>query len=67
MDLVGELGYGLKGPRSTVCTQCHGREDEEEGSGYRWIHSEHVSEKHFDCSWCHGFSRPERGLRMPGF
>lgn len=61
-----KLGYRLKGPESTVCTQCHGREDEEEeGSGYRWIHDEHVRSKHFDCSWCHNFSRPERGLRMP--
>jgi len=69
MDLMGELGYALKGPRSTVCTQCHGQEDEEEEedgeSGYRWIHDEHVNEKHFDCSWCHGFSRPERDLKMP--
>ena len=29
------------------------------------LHNKHVKDKGYDCSWCHGFSRPERGLRMP--
>jgi uncharacterized protein YfaS (alpha-2-macroglobulin family) len=28
-------------------------------------HDKHVKDKKYDCSWCHGFSRPERGLTMP--
>jgi len=24
-----------------------------------------LKDKKYDCSWCHGFSRPERGLKMP--
>jgi hypothetical protein len=26
------------------------------------MHDKHVSDEDFDCSWCHGFSRPERPL-----
>jgi hypothetical protein len=26
------------------------------------IHDKHVKDKGYDCSWCHGFNRPERGL-----
>ncbi len=65
MDLVGSLGYALKGSRADVCTQCHGEEDGEDDPEYLWIHEEHVEDEGFDCSWCHGFSRPERGLEMP--
>lgn len=54
------LGYELKGPTSTVCTQCHGRK---ESMDWRKLHTKHVKDKKFDCSVCHTFSRPERGGR----
>jgi hypothetical protein len=60
MDLMGELGYHLKAPETQLCVQCHEREDRED---FREMHEEHVEEKKFDCSHCHTFSRPERGLR----
>ena len=62
MDLVGALGYELKGPQSSVCTQCHEPEDPE---GFGEIHDKHVQDEGYDCSWCHTFSRPERGLEQP--
>jgi hypothetical protein len=62
MDLQGELGYGLKGSRDVTCRQCHGEVEEKP---FRTIHDKHVKDKGYDCSWCHNFSRPERGLRMP--
>jgi hypothetical protein len=62
MDLAADLGSGLKGPSSSVCTQCHGYESSE---GFSKTHEKHVKDKRFDCSWCHGFSRAERGLRLP--
>ncbi len=74
MDLQGELGYQLKADEMTVCSQCHEEEKREvldkivAGTieyNYQSIHDKHVSSKDYDCSWCHGFSRPERGLKMP--
>jgi hypothetical protein len=62
MDLQGELGYQLKADHNTVCTQCHGNESYD---SFTWMHDKHVRDKRYDCSWCHEFSRPERGLRMP--
>ena len=62
MDLQGELGYALKGPKSQVCFQCHGSKEDK---SFTEIHNKHVKDKRYDCSWCHSFSRPERGLRMP--
>lgn len=62
IDLKGQLGYGLKGPQTTVCTPCHSNKT---WKGYVDGHSKHVTDKKYDCSWCHSFSRPERGLRMP--
>jgi hypothetical protein len=62
MDLKGKMGYALKGPQSTVCVQCHGSETWE---GYVKGHEKHVKDKGYDCSWCHSFSRPERGLKRP--
>ncbi len=62
MDLQGELGYALKADESVVCFQCHG---EEEDKPFEELHDKHVADEGFDCSWCHGFSRPERGLEMP--
>jgi hypothetical protein len=43
-----------------VCTQCHGRES---NPGFNSVHSKHVREERYDCSRCHNFTRPERGLR----
>jgi hypothetical protein len=60
IDLKGKLGYGLKGPVSTVCTQCHGAESM---PSFTEVHNKHVTDKKYDCSFCHSFSRPERGLR----
>lgn len=62
MDLPGELGYGLKDAQEIVCTQCHGNK---ERKPFTTLHDKHVTDKQYDCSWCHAFSRPERGLRMP--
>lgn len=64
IDLVNDLGYALKSPRNELCVQCHELEDGEDEPEYLWIHSEHVREERYDCSWCHTFSRPERGLRL---
>ena len=64
MDLVDNLGYQLKDSRSVVCRQCHGPKDGEDEPEYLWIHDEHVRGEGYDCSWCHTFSRPERGLQL---
>ena len=64
MDLTGNLGYQLKDARSVVCHQCHGPKDGEDRPEYLWIHDEHVRGEGYDCSWCHTFSRPERGLQL---
>jgi hypothetical protein len=62
MDLAGELGYQLKNSKSTVCTQCHGLEEDED-EGFKDLHEKYVKDKKFDCSHCHLFTRPERNLR----
>lgn len=62
MNLKGELGYALKGAPAQVCTQCHG---DKSNRGFAYIHDKHVRDKRFDCSTCHHFSRPERGLTRP--
>ena len=59
MDLQGDLGYQLKADKSTVCFQCHGQK---ENKSFAVIHEKHVKDKKYDCSSCHTFSRPERGL-----
>ena len=59
MDLSGDLGYALNGPESQVCTQCHVSKGSMNFSG---IHNKHVALEGKDCSVCHTFSRPERGL-----
>lgn len=51
------LGYALKGPQSTVCVQCHGSKDP---MTFTAVHQRH---SRYECSFCHEFSRPERGLR----
>ncbi len=67
IDLKGELGYTLKGPmrtnnKSGVCEQCHGYKSPKP---FFTMHEKHVRSKRYDCSWCHNFTRPERGLRRP--
>ncbi len=61
MNLKG-MGYAMKGAQETTCTQCHERESM---PSYGKLHDKHVKDKGYDCSWCHSFSRPERGLKMP--
>jgi hypothetical protein len=46
-------------PVRANCLQCHGAEEDKD---FEEIHEKHVKDKDFDCSWCHGFSRPERAL-----
>lgn len=60
MDLQADLGYELKGSTLAICSECHNYEGTE---GFVRVHSRHVEEKRYDCSFCHNFSRPERGLR----
>ena len=64
IDLQADLGYGLRGEKSSICFQCHGAEEEKD---FEEIHEKHVEDKDFDCSWCHGFSRPERALTPSGW
>ena len=59
IDLSGKLGYQLKASQAIVCRQCHGPEDQE---GFYALHDEHVRNEQIECSSCHTFSRPERGL-----
>jgi hypothetical protein len=59
IDLVGDLGFEMWGAESVVCRQCHGPEPL---SSFEELHDKHVDDQGFDCAWCHGFSRPERGL-----
>ena len=59
MNLVSDLGYALKGSKEEVCTQCHKAKRAE---GFKSTHKKHVSDKKYDCSVCHDFTRPERGL-----
>ena len=60
MNLKGDLGYGLKSSETVVCSQCHEREG---NPGFKSVHEKHVKDKKYDCSRCHSFTRPERGLR----
>ncbi len=59
MNLKADLGYGLKGPTAQICTQCHGNKG---NVTFAFVHDKHVRDKRYDCSNCHNFSRPERGL-----
>ena len=59
MDLEADLGYLLKASRQEVCTQCH---QDEKSEGFDKNHAKHVEDKGIDCSACHNFTRPERGL-----
>ena len=60
IDLIGELGYALKdGLSPDNCTICH---EQEEVKPFKTIHDIHVKDKKYDCSHCHVFTRPDRGL-----
>ncbi|NTV48777.1 MAG: alpha-2-macroglobulin [Geobacteraceae bacterium] len=61
MKLITNFGYGLKKPTSDLCNDCHGSESV---PSYTSVHSKHVDSEGYDCSLCHNFSRPERGLKM---
>lgn len=63
MDLQGDLGYLLKADKSDICYQCH---RQKESKSFSEIHEKHVKDKQYDCSKCHTFSRPERGLAGEG-
>lgn len=63
MDLQGELGYQLKASVASVCSQCH---EMKSNRGFTAVHSRHVDSKGLECSNCHSFSRPERGLNSGG-
>lgn len=58
-----DLGYTLDGLVNQVCTQCHRLRNEE--LDWQSVHTVHVGEEGQDCSWCHTFTRPERGLQLP--
>ncbi len=55
------MGYAKKADYAVICTQCHGSKTWK-GLSH---HTRHVDSVGADCSWCHTFSRPERGLTMP--
>jgi predicted CXXCH cytochrome family protein len=59
------LGYVVKADSRTVCSQCHGYKTWDDQPAWQKIHDKHVAGQRYDCSWCHAFSRPERGLRLP--
>ncbi|WP_246043824.1 MULTISPECIES: alpha-2-macroglobulin [Geomonas] len=63
LKLVNTLGYGIKGTATTTCTQCHSFKDVH-SLDYISMHDKHVKDKQIDCSMCHGFTRPERNLRI---
>lgn len=56
------LGYAKKADFTVICAQCHSVKSYR---GFTSNHDRHVGTRRFDCSWCHAFSRPERGLTTP--
>lgn len=64
MNLITELGYGTKKATSDLCNDCHSLKSYSRTyDNFISIHNRHVTEKKYDCSRCHNFSRPERGLQ----
>lgn len=64
MKLVTDIGYSLKKPASDLCNDCHSlRSYDGTYSKFIDIHNKHVGSRRYDCSRCHNFSRPERGLQ----
>jgi hypothetical protein len=64
-SILDVLGYKLKGPKATVCNQCH---DGTKTLPRTWdrMHS-HVNKgtTGIGCYFCHDFERPERNLCSP--
>ena len=62
---LDRLGYRLKGPKQTVCNQCH---DSSKKLPHDWerMH-DHVDKGNsgIGCYFCHDFERPERELCSP--
>jgi len=64
MNLIDDLGYGTKKPTSDLCNDCHSLKSYSRSySSFISVHNRHVTDKKFDCSRCHNFSRPERNLQ----
>ncbi len=63
IKLIDTMGYALKAAQSVVCIQCHTLKSY--SGDYVSFHGRHVDTRGNDCSWCHTFSRPEKGLRLP--
>jgi hypothetical protein len=61
IDLQADFGYELNGPAETVCSRCH---EFEPSLGIKQTHDLHVKDQHLECSTCHTFSRPDRGLTL---
>ena len=61
MDLQADFGYQLKAEQEVTCIQCH---ELKASKGFEQNHNKHVQAEKYDCSWCHAFSRPERGLTI---
>ena len=57
-----DMGYTIKGTQDATCAQCH---ESKSMPFYTNLHNKHVTSKAYDCSWCHTFSRPEKGLSVP--
>ncbi len=55
------MGYGLKDTKAVVCSQCHA---DKKQPAFDRMHNNHVGNRDKDCSYCHTFSRPERGLEL---
>ncbi|MEW5746594.1 MAG: choice-of-anchor D domain-containing protein [Nitrospirota bacterium] len=51
-----QMGYVLKGAASSVCSQCHSYKDPARTS-FTSLHKKHVTDKKYDCSKCHSFTR----------
>lgn len=65
MKLGTDLGYTVKKQTSDLCNDCHAFKTYSSGySNFRTLHNKHVTDKKLDCSRCHNFTRPERGLRQ---
>jgi hypothetical protein len=60
MHLARDFGYSLKGPERQVCTTCHALK---RNKGFKSTHEKHVSDKRYDCSVCHTFSRRDERSR----
>ena len=62
VDLKSQIGYAAKDSLNKLCVQCHGNENPRP---FESMHNLHVTKEKYDCTWCHTFSRPERGLSRP--